>query len=368
MKLKDYVKCHLYNAHGWSTKRKLVVIESDDWGSQRIVSREIKLQLQEKNLLKSNVYNNNDSLETATDLDNLCNVLSSVRNADGISPVFTANFIMQNPDYQKIKDHDYRLFFGEDFTDSYLRLQRQSNTKARVDQAINEKLMYPQFHGLLHLQRLRWLKDLQQNNDKVRKAFELEFYGFGKNEIDKRGYLAAFDADKDQDLTEIAKDLTDGVKKFEECFNFYPQTVIPPQNTCHFKLKKVFEELNFKGIQGARVVKMYPLKKGERDRKKRFSGIDKETGLVNLVRNVTFEPSTKGVNWVEKAFKEIEIAFQWNRPAIICSHRVNYISGINPENGSYSLSQLNILLRKIVHKFPNVEFISSRDLVEIIKK
>lgn len=40
--LKDTAKRHFLNLPGWHTRRKIVVIESDDWGSIRMPSKEVK--------------------------------------------------------------------------------------------------------------------------------------------------------------------------------------------------------------------------------------------------------------------------------------------------------------------------------------
>ena len=35
---------------------------------------------------------------------------------------------------------------------------------------------------------------------------------------------------------------------------------------------------------------------------------------------------------VDSCIKEIEIAFKWQKPAVISSHRVNYVGFINQDN------------------------------------
>jgi len=41
MKLEKALRKNLVNIPGWRTNRKIVVIESDDWGSVRMPSREV---------------------------------------------------------------------------------------------------------------------------------------------------------------------------------------------------------------------------------------------------------------------------------------------------------------------------------------
>jgi hypothetical protein len=40
MKLKTKLKNHLINPPGWRTNRKIIVIESDDWGATRMYDRQ----------------------------------------------------------------------------------------------------------------------------------------------------------------------------------------------------------------------------------------------------------------------------------------------------------------------------------------
>jgi hypothetical protein len=65
--------------------------------------------------------------------------------------------------------------------------------------------------------------------------------------------------------------------------------------------------------------------------------------------------------------KEISSAFFWKRPAIISSHRVNYIGAINEKNSKRGLTDLQNLLQRIVKTWPDVQFISSEQLAHRMK-
>jgi hypothetical protein len=64
---------------------------------------------------------------------------------------------------------------------------------------------------------------------------------------------------------------------------------------------------------------------------------------------------------------EIELAFKYKKPAVISSHRVNYIGSLVQENREHSNKKLKSLLDKIINTWPDVEFISSSNLGQIIK-
>ena len=83
------------------------------------------------------------------------------------------------------------------------------------------------------------------------------------------------------------------------------------------------------------------------------------------VRNAFFEPSLRSKNFdnVKNCLLQIENAFFWKKPAIISSHRVNYIGRINKKNRQSNLIMLKELLSQIIRKWPEVEFLSSDELV-----
>ena len=64
--------------------------------------------------------------------------------------------------------------------------------------------------------------------------------------------------------------------------------------------------------------------------------------------------------------KSIDIAFKLRKPAILASHRVNYMGGLDVKNRSDNLHLLNVLIRTALRKYPNIEFMSSDELGGII--
>jgi hypothetical protein len=99
------------------------------------------------------------------------------------------------------------------------------------------------------------------------------------------------------------------------------------------------------------------------------TGKRNELGQTFLVRNVIFEPNLNpSFDCVAHAMNQIEAAFFWNRPANISSHRVNFSGHINEDNRAFGLDKLNQLLKAIVKKWPDVEFMPAHKLGELIEK
>jgi flavorubredoxin len=97
---KSNISRNLTNARGWKTNRKIVVFESDDWGSMRMPSNEAINNLEKKGiLLKHLKYATLDTLENKSDILDLREVLMSNPNSSHQIPVFTTNMVLGNPDY-----------------------------------------------------------------------------------------------------------------------------------------------------------------------------------------------------------------------------------------------------------------------------
>jgi hypothetical protein len=60
--------------------------------------------------------------------------------------------------------------------------------------------------------------------------------------------------------------------------------------------------------------------------------------------------------------KEVNIAFRWGKPAVINSHRVNFMGTLSEENRANSLQLLSELFSALLKKWPDVEFMCSDEL------
>ena len=92
------------NLGGISIQDKIVVIESDDWGSLRSNKSFLEDKyFKENKKIKDSVYLRYDCLENETDIQEIFKVLNSFRDKYGNTPVITANTIVTNPDFEKIR-------------------------------------------------------------------------------------------------------------------------------------------------------------------------------------------------------------------------------------------------------------------------
>jgi len=85
------------------------------------------------------------------------------------------------------------------------------------------------------------------------------------------------------------------------------------------------------------------------------------------MRNASFEPSSDfKTDWIAECLRGISRAFWWRKPAIISTHRVNYIGSIEPINRARNLKLFKQLLKEIIRIWPGVEFLTSDILGDLI--
>lgn len=370
-KFKKNIFKHISNLPGWCTNRKIVVIESDDWGSVYMSTPEAFRVLRSKGIPLTSHYLNNDTLESNEDMEMLFDVLRRNKDATGRNVVMTGVNVVANPDFEKIKANGFTKYEYELFPETAKRFSGSDRIYEFWKQGIQERLLVPVFHGREHLNVQRWMRLLQQGNETLRLAFEHEVPYVDKGLNGKRlpDLRAAFDIDSVEDLPYLKEVITTGMNEFEKLFGFRSTFFIPTNGPFNNSLEELTAQLGIKYI-GTGKVQMEPL--GENRYKKHFRYLGKKNrhNQRYLTRNCFFEPgsyeSVNNKDWVNECLHEIEIAFRCHKPAVISSHRVNYTGTLHPENRENSLKKLDRLLSMIIKKWPDVEFMTSMELGALI--
>jgi hypothetical protein len=357
---------------GWSTHRQIIVIESDDWGSIRMPSKEVYSHLLNKNIRVDNChYCSNDSLETEQDLSLLYGVLNSTKDKFDNPARVTANTLVANPDFKKIKENNFDKYYYIKIDEGFKTIKGSENLLNAYKQGQDLGCFKIQSHGREHLNITRWMNSLKKNSTETRLAFDLGVYGLSTNitSEDRKSFLPAFDFENRKEefcANEIA---SDGLAIFEEIFGYKSKSFIAPNYVWGQSLEKILKNGGVNFIQGGRSHK-YTKDNGAKSQKRwRYTGKINVYNQIDLARNAYFEPSENlKKDWVGECLSDIKLAFFWNKPAIICSHRVNFMGGINEKNREVNLKLLKDLLFKIKRIWPEVEFMSSDQLGDLIKE
>jgi hypothetical protein len=344
-----------------------VVIESDDWGSIRMPSKEAFNNLTRAGIqVERSHYNRFDSLECNRDLESLFEVIAAFKDKDGNHPVFTGVCVVSNPEFQKIREAGYRQYYSEPFSETLKRYPAHDKVLELWKEGAEKRLFIPQFHGREHLNVQRWLRDLQVQNKHTLVAFENQLWGINSPLIPK-GYQAAFDLDFPEDLDYLQTVIKEGIDLFEKLMEYPAKFFVPTNGPFNLKLEEILYK---KGIRYIMLDKRQkePLGNGKYKTHYRYLGKRNRFGQIYLSRNAGFEPFAEGNDCVGKCLKDIEIAFRMRKPATISTHRVNYVGFLDPLNRNRGLKQLSALFDKILKTWPEVEFMTSVELGDLISK
>lgn len=353
----------------WKTSRKLLVFESDDWGSLYLPHKHHIHSLEQAGILQANRtgYLLYDCLEKSDDLQSLFDLLSQYSDIHGNPARFTFNTVMGNPDFEKIRESGFREYFLQHFFDSYVQYNEEDCRKLWTD-GMAARLFTPQFHAREHVNVPRWMGDLQCGREDTLIAFEKNYYCLTRSTKSPVDYLTAYWPDSVEQLREIKKITADGLNSFEETFGCKSNSFV----ACCFVLPEEVEcltsDYGVKLIQTQRRHRA-PIA-GENDSffRTHYSGQTNRCGQTYSVRNVIFEPALdESIEWSDLAFQQIVDAFKRRVPAVVSTHRVNFVGGRDLKNRERSLKILGSLLKKLILKFPDIEFLSSDELLSAVR-
>ncbi len=350
------------------TREKIVVFESDDWGSVRIPNHET-YRISEENgyAMDRNIYTKYDCLESADDLDELFNLLVNYKDQNNKNPIFTANFLVANPDFNKIISSDYTSYFFETIIDSYNN--RQTNAFNKILSAKNAHLILPQLHGREHLNVERIMNDLALNNEDAKFAIDHSMPGIinKKGPIFENNYVVALENRNKEDLFSKKQIINEGLEMFNSIFGYQSESFIACNYVWDPEIEIILKQKNVQYIQGSIFQK---IPKGNYKgfySKMHYLGESNNLGQMYLVRNAHFEPVYDGNRAVETCLKQLNRAFWLGVPGIISTHRINYVSGMSTKNRENGLKHLNILIKQILKKWPDVQFMTSIELGKYLK-
>ena len=368
--IKNRVRAHLINYKGWSTKRKIVVFESDDWGAIRLPDITKIEEYRKRYPQTNNPYLKYDSLASEDDLNVLFSLISDCKDNFGNHPKLTFNTVVANPDFKKIKESGFKQYYYEPFTETLKRFSNHSQSFNLWKNAIDEKLMYPQFHGREHVNVPLWLEELRNGNQELLDAFDLGTWSVPENKSSIINLQASLDWIDERPKEYQEGYINEGLSLFEEIFGFKSITMIPNNFILGEQLHEVLKNNGIKVIQG---MKYQKLPFGEDNNQKRriigrFIGSENEQQIKYFVRNGQYEPTQMPANYdnVDGCLKEISNAFFWNKPAIINTHRLNYVGVYDQKTKDENIKNFRVLVKSIIKKWPNVEFMDSAELANLV--
>ncbi len=371
--LRSFIAPYYRNLRGWRTKRKIVVFESDDWGSIRMPSREVYEKcLKAGYPVDRNPYEKFDSLESNNDLELLFETLSKFTDQQRNHPIITANCLVANPNFGKIKESGHQSYFYERVTETF---KRNSSTNRGFDlwkEGQDKGVFKMQFHGREHLNVGLFMQALQAGNADLLYAFELGMPGIMPKSIGNVGnyFVEATHFRSPEDKLVILDAMLEGLDIFEELMGFKSASLIPPNYTWSNDFNEAVGQKGEKYFQGYRKIREPQMNGNAPLYHTYFLGQKNLSGQLYLIRNASFEPTlTAGSSDnVRACLHEVSAAFMMGKPAIISTHRINFMGSIFPSNRDANLKLLNSLIKQLINKWPDIEFMASDTLGDLISE
>jgi hypothetical protein len=361
---------NLKNIPGWRTRKKILVIECDDWGSIRMPSRKVFELLINKGLnIDTGRFNRYDTLESAEDLELLYDTLRSVRDLKDGPAVFTAVTNMANPDFNRIRSGGFSEYFYEPFTDTLKKYYPDSNVFQIWCNGIKEGLFIPELHGREHISTQLWMDMLRSGNEDLMIAFDQGFVSLDIKGVSApvREFRAEFYFNSDSQKPFLDRSIMESVSLFMNIFGRVPLIFVPANGIFHPDFDRVVSGAGVRFLYVSNIMP-YPVDGGKMKYRWFISGQSGRDGLTYYTRNCAFEPTDEQYKGIGTVLKQIEAAFRWGKPASISTHRVNFVGGISEANREKGLYELKKLLKAIIQNWPEVEFMSAGDSLNHLKE
>lgn len=350
----------LKNAFAKPSREQVIVFDSDDWGSQRIPSREAFLKLVDCGIITGLGDYDRDTLESADDLSALTEVLAHARGSDGGPAVFSCYSNPANPDFEAIRANDFTRYQWKGLSGTLRARGDADEVLGAWREGREAGVLSPQYHGREHLQVEMWMAALRSSHQ-ARRAFDLGLYSVPLPDVPQpaRAFRAANFFMNFTEIEELAKVIRSGAHCFVSEFGTTPDIYCPTNNIFHPALYSAVRDAGCTAII-RHVRNLEPDGRGGVRSAWGTRGVA-EAGLKWFGRNAEFEPLQR--RGVEHALAGIASAFAWGVPAVISTHRANYVGGIDPAVRDQGLSALRTLLKEIQVRWPAARFASSKAML-----
>ena len=327
------------------TRRKIIVIESDDWGLERALDQRALRWMKENFGERSFTRWSTDALETKQDLELLYSVLEEFKLKFERPPIITANFITHNIDYRSPNQLKFRPL-TEGFN------EESEDVRRFYKIGIEKRYIYPQLHGYSHYN----VGELEKYfvTSEGQRAFH---NGFLCARSTIKGHTWFLHRELDGSSGEMGKFLK-GVNVFKSVFGYHPLSFIAPTYILETSFLDVLRENNVQVVQaGNRLVNW-------RKERHLYPPLRNRKGLLWSIRNVRLDPHKDYAFDASRAIADINTAFENSLPAVIDFHRVNFAGKYNPEYRNQTVSELRTLFTSIQKRWPEAKFLTSNELKE----
>ncbi len=302
---------------------RAVTFESDDWGLAGFVpSANVWNGLNREELIPGHfppVYWNS-TLEDSLMVAELCGIMGQKHGSDGLSAVFQPNYVLSSLNFENgPQGYLWQRYDLPEFPPPFARL---GMWKA-VENGIEQGVWYPEFHATWHYDPAMRLENALSTDlaAKLTKAGVMLFPG-----SETARELGPWRTPKD-----LRSELLHSIVLFQDLFGRPIGSVIAPDYTWTGAIEDLWQHQGIKVIQAKREQRDPTLLAGKVGRVQKFLQRKLDTlghrKRCYLERNCRLEPAQApdGQAVVKSCLQETENAWAAGQPAIVETHRINYV-------------------------------------------
>lgn len=334
-------------------RRPLVILQSDDWGRVGVRDADGAEQLRAAGLNLGERAYDFYTLETASDVTALGDLLKRHRDSTGRPACVVMNFVMANLDFAKMAAEDFRQLHLLALTEGLPGHWSRPGLFDAYRQGIADGVFYPALHALTHFCRPSVEDALGREGkrgDLLRTLWKAEtpyihwrmpWVGFEYRKAEFGGFLS-------QELQTSIIQRTAEI--FTAFFNKPAVSACAPGYRANVDTHRAWSKCGVRVAQNGSGTFV-------------AAHLD-DFELLHLYRTIDFEPALNELP-LETYMQLADESFSRGVPAIISVHSINFHSSLKDFCGP-TLHALDRFLSALEQKYPDLLYIHDEDLYEIV--
>jgi hypothetical protein len=344
---------------GFHFDRPILVLQSDDWGRAGLRDQSgldsLRLAGLEMGERPYDLY----MLETAEDLAALQTMLNLHRDSTGRAACMGMNFVVANLDLAKMQGEDFGRIHLRPLADGLPEGWVRPGLLEAYHAGINNRVFHPSLHGTTHFCRAAVERELPTESERA--SLLRTLWHAGAPYIYWRmpwiGY-EYWDPERSADERFLPAALQreiigQAVGWFSNMFARLPQSACAPGYRANDDTHSAWAEY------GIRVAQNGPgtLTPPHFDR----------TGILNLYRNIEFEPATDSALSVDDCIHRAEHCFDRGIPTVVSTHSINFHSSVSGFIDR-TIPLLDQFLSKLEARHDDLLYLHDGELHQLVEK